>query len=255
MLTKGAGLYEAMDFRFDWRKYQRMVLDLFEHRDPTKRTFHVVSPPGSGKTLVGIEIARRIGLPAVTFSPTTTIQEQWREKVRLFLPEGDEQTDALAQVSTDSARLGTISNLTYQSLSTQSQEREFLDRLGLAAWRRELVEEGGRSEESTDAYLADILQRSEQVYRRQLSKHALREKRRALESGEVDLHDLLHPNAIDLIERIAAAGTGCVIFDEAHHLLDYWALILADLVARLPNALVVGLTATPPASTDPDEMG
>ena len=255
MVTERDGLYEAMEFRYEWRKYQRMVLDLFEHRDPTKRTFHVVSPPGSGKTLVGIEIARRIGLPAVTFSPTTTIQDQWREKVRLFLPEGAEQTDALSEVSTDPTRLGTISNLTYQSLSTQTQEREFLDRLGLAAWRRELVEEGGRSEESADAYLAGILERAEEVHRRQISKYAIHEKRRALESGEVDLHDLLHPNAIDLVERIVAAGTGCIILDEAHHLLDYWALILADLVVRLPNALVVGLTATPPASADPDAMG
>jgi superfamily II DNA or RNA helicase len=80
--------YDALDFRYEWRKYQRLVLDLFEHRNPTKRTFHIVAPPGSGKTLVGIEIARRLGSPAVTFSPTTTIQEQWRDKVELFIPEG-----------------------------------------------------------------------------------------------------------------------------------------------------------------------
>jgi hypothetical protein len=46
-------------------------------------------------------------------------------------------------VSADPTQLGAISSLTYQSLSTQTQEREFLDRLGRRAWLRELVEEGG----------------------------------------------------------------------------------------------------------------
>ncbi len=249
--------FEALDFRYDWRKYQRLVLDLFEHREPAKRTFHVVAPPGSGKTLVGIEIARRLGLPAVTFSPTTTIQQQWRDKVALFIPEGTSAQRAeelLGCVSTDPSRLGAISSLTYQSLSTQTQEREFLDRLGRQAWLRELVEGGGRDEEAAGAYLADVLARSEPVYRREVARRAVREKRRALASGEASLHDLLHPNAIALIDRIVAAGTGCLLLDEAHHLLDYWALILRDLIARLPNAVVVGLTATPPASAEPDEM-
>lgn len=225
-------------------------------------TCHVVAPPGSGKTLVGIEIARRLGSPAVTFSPTTTIQGQWREKVELFIPEGTTaaRTDELLGcVSTDPSRLGAISSLTYQSLSTQTQEREFLDRLGRQAWLRALVEEGGRDEEAAEAYLADVLDRSESVYRVEIARHAIREKRRALASGEVNLHDLLHPNAIDLVDRIVAAGTGCVLLHEAHHLLDYRALILRDLIARLPNAVIVGLTAvgltaTPPASAEPDEM-
>jgi superfamily II DNA or RNA helicase len=249
--------FASLDFRYEWRKYQRMVLELFEQRDPAKRTFHVMAPPGSGKTLVGIEIARRLATPAVTFSPTTTIQEQWRDKVELFIPEattGERAEELLACVSTDPTTLGAISSLTYQSLSTQTQEREFLDRLGHEAWLRELIEEGGRDERTARAHLADVLERSERVYRREVARRAIREKRRALASGAANLHDLLHPNAIDLIDRIIAAGTGCVLLDEAHHLLDYWALILGDLIARLPNALIVGLTATPPASAEPDEM-
>jgi hypothetical protein len=247
----------ALSFRYEWRKYQRMVLELFEQRDPAKRTFHVVAPPGSGKTLVGIEIARRLGRPAVTFSPTTTIQEQWRDKVRLFISADtpDARADELLDcVSTDPSHLGAISNLTYQSLSTQTQEREFLDRLGRTAWLRELVEDGGRDTESAEAYLANVIARSEPVFRREVAKRAIREKRRALAGGEVSLHELLHPNAVHLIDRIVATGTGCVILDEAHHLLDYWGLILADLIARLPSVLIVGLTATPPATAEPEEM-
>jgi hypothetical protein len=249
--------FASLGFRHEWRKYQRLILDLFEGRDRTKPTFHVVAPPGSGKTLIGIELARRIGRPCVTFSPTTTIQEQWREKVRLFLPDGvaGEPPAELAAVSTDPARLGVISSLTYQSLATQTQEREFLARLGREAWIRELIDEGGRTPEGAQAYVDDIAERSPPVHRTEVAKRAIREKRRLLVSGDATIEQLLHPNALDLIERIVAAGTGCLVLDEAHHLLDYWSLILADLIHRLPDALVVGLTATPPASAGPDEMG
>jgi type III restriction/modification enzyme restriction subunit len=248
--------FGTLTFRYEWRRYQRMILDLFEGRDRSHRTFHVVAPPGSGKTLVGIEIARRIGRPAVTFSPTTTIQEQWRDKVRMFVPEtlpADGRSALLDAVSTDPSRLGAISSLTYQSLSTQTQEREFLDRLGHAAWLGELVADG-RTEEAAADRLDGIRARSATVYARGVALRARRRKRDLLASGEASVHELLHPNALDLIDRIVAAGTGCIILDEAHHLLDYWALILGDLIERLPDALVVGLTATPPASAEPEEL-
>jgi superfamily II DNA or RNA helicase len=254
-LVATADFFAALGFRHEWRKYQNLILELFEQRDPSKRTFHIVAPPGSGKTLVGIEIARRIGRPCVTFSPTTTIQEQWRDKVRLFLPDGaDDSPLVAAAVSTDPSRLGAVSSLTYQSLATQTQEREFLDRLGLEAWLRELIEDGGRDTDGARAYVDRIAERAPAVHRREIAKRAIREKRGVLAGGEAGIHELLHPNAIDLIDRIVAGGTGCVILDEAHHLLDYWSLILADLIGRLPDALVVGLTATPPASAEPDEL-
>jgi superfamily II DNA or RNA helicase len=214
----------------------------------------VVAPPGSGKTLIGIEIARRVGRRAVTFSPTTTIQEQWRDKVRLFLP-GEPSDDALldGHVTTDPDRLASITSLTYQSLATATQQREFLDRLGREAWIEELVD-AGRTEERARAHVADLEAKAPTVVARAVQLRSRRRKHDLLVSGEASIEQLLHPNALSLIERIVAAETGCLIFDEAHHLLDYWALILARLIARLPDALVVGLTATPPASADPEDM-
>jgi superfamily II DNA or RNA helicase len=203
---------------------------------------------------VGIEIARRIGRPAVTFSPTTTIQQQWREKVRLFLPEDEEGERRLrAGVSTDPADLAALSCLTYQSLSTQTQAHEFLDRIGRAAWADELVA-GGRTPEGAEAYLDDLATKVPDEVERGIASRASRRKRELLASGQASLADLLHPNALALVDRLVAAGTGCIVLDEAHHLLDYWAAILAHLVERLPEAVVVGLTATPPASAGPDEL-
>jgi superfamily II DNA or RNA helicase len=251
-----ADVLGRLRFGGEWRTYQQLILQLFEDRDPERRTFHVVAPPGSGKTLIGIEIARRLGRPAVTFSPTTTIQEQWQAKVGQFIPTGLPPNEAgvlRAAISSDPARLGVISSLTYQSLSTQTQEREFLDRLGRQAWFDELVA-SGRDEGVAETHLLDLASKAPGVYARGVALRARRRKRQVLAAGGVTVHELLHPNAIDLVERIVAAGTGCIVLDEAHHLLDYWALILADLIARLPDALVVGLTATPPASADPEAL-
>jgi len=41
-----------------------------------KATYLVV-PPGGGKTLIGLEAARRLGRPAVVLCPSTAIQAQW----------------------------------------------------------------------------------------------------------------------------------------------------------------------------------
>jgi superfamily II DNA or RNA helicase len=246
-----------MAFRHDWRVYQRQILEDFDARDPAKkRTFHVVAPPGAGKTLVGLEIIRRVGRPAVTFSPTTTIQEQWRDKVRLFLPdpsEGVADPAALAEVSTDPRQLGSISCLTYQSLATQTQEREFLDRVGRQAWVDELVD-GGRTPEGAEAYLVDLATKGHGPYTEGVRRRAAARKKKLLESGEATIEQLLHPNALDLVERIVALDVGVIVLDEAHHLLDYWAMILARLITRLPTAVIVGLTATPPASAEGDEL-
>ena len=56
-----------------------------------ERKHHIVAPPGSGKTIVGLELIRRFDEPAVVFAPTATIQQQWCEEVGLFTedPTGD----------------------------------------------------------------------------------------------------------------------------------------------------------------------
>ena len=46
-------------FRFTWRPYQQRVLDeLAAHLDDER--LHVITPPGSGKTVLGLEAARRL---------------------------------------------------------------------------------------------------------------------------------------------------------------------------------------------------
>lgn len=151
----------------------------------------MVAPPGSGKTLIGLEIARRIGKPAVTFSPTTTIQEQWKDKVRLFVPADGPEADDLVDrhVSAEPERLGELSSLTYQSLGTQTNEREFLDRLGRQAWIDELID-GGRTPEAAEAHVRDLTTRGPEVAAEEIRKRAIRRKRELLKSGEATVESL-----------------------------------------------------------------
>ncbi len=58
----------------------------------------------------------------------------------------------------------------------------------------------------------------------------------------------LHPNGVALIEAMKAAGPLTVVLDECHHLLEVWGELLREVLDQLPEASVLGLTATPPAA-------
>lgn len=100
-------------FRKRWRNYQERVLsDLSTHL--ADGHLHIVAAPGSGKTVLGLEVVRVLDKPAVIFSPTLTIRDQWAERFRvLFCPEGY-NTEAI--ISRDIRRPKTLTLSTYQGL-------------------------------------------------------------------------------------------------------------------------------------------
>lgn len=74
-----------MQFKGVWRDYQRHVLDEMTAHLGNGR-LHVVAAPGAGKTILGLEIVRRLGRRALVFAPTVAIRDQWAERlVPLFL--------------------------------------------------------------------------------------------------------------------------------------------------------------------------
>lgn len=68
-------LLGRMRFSGAWRDYQQRVLDEFAQHAADQR-IHVVAAPGSGKTVLGLELVRRIGRPALVLAPTRTIRDQ-----------------------------------------------------------------------------------------------------------------------------------------------------------------------------------
>jgi len=77
------------------------------------RRLHLVAAPGSGKTVLGLEIVRRIDQSTLVLAPTITIRNQWIERLlELFLPDGTRPD----WVSTDLRKPAVFTVSTYQAL-------------------------------------------------------------------------------------------------------------------------------------------
>jgi len=207
--------------------------------------YHLVAPPGSGKTIVGIELINRFKAPAVVFAPTTTIQLQWRERVAMFT-ETPEQARALS--SLDPQDLKDINIFTYQLISTPGESQKRVEEMALHKWVDDLQFEGKVVDEASAQARIDTLQSNNpKEYRRELAKRYNRIKRELLRSEDEDIAPFLHPNAKKLIDALVAHGVRTVVLDECHHLLDYWAIVLRYLIQQIDDPRVVGLTATLPS--------
>ncbi|UZR98105.1 DEAD/DEAH box helicase family protein [Chondrinema litorale] len=68
-----------INFKYNWRKYQQRVLqELDEHLKDNH--LHIVAPPGSGKTVLGLEVMLRINKPSLVLAPTVAIRNQWIQR-------------------------------------------------------------------------------------------------------------------------------------------------------------------------------
>ncbi|WP_233603949.1 DEAD/DEAH box helicase family protein [Pedobacter sp. KBW01] len=76
---------KEIQFISSWRKYQQRILDhLDEHI--ADRHLHIIAPPGSGKTILGLEVAIRLNKPTLILAPTIAIRNQWIQRFcELFL--------------------------------------------------------------------------------------------------------------------------------------------------------------------------
>lgn len=75
-----------LNFKFTWRNYQQKFLDNFESHISDKH-IHVVAPPGSGKTILGLEIVKRVNQTTLVLSPSLTIRNQWKDRMQSFFLE------------------------------------------------------------------------------------------------------------------------------------------------------------------------
>lgn len=75
------------------------------------------------------------------------------------------------------------------------------------------------------------------------------------ESPEGSLVDALHINGRQLLERLQRTSGLLLVLDECHHLLEVWGRLLAEILDTIPDARVLGLTATPPEALTRDQAG
>ena len=105
----------ALTFRFPWRDYQARILERLElYREDRK--IHVVAPPGAGKTVLGLEIMRRLGKRSLVLAPSLTIRAQWTERYV-----NDFGADE-ALISNDLYAPGEITIVTYQAMFAYNEK-------------------------------------------------------------------------------------------------------------------------------------
>ena len=102
---------DALSFVFPWRSYQAELLKHFNSHIADNH-FHVIAPPGSGKTILGIEILRKLDKKTLVLAPTLTIRNQWEERLQSFFTE----TSNFEAFSFDIKSPSDITFSTYQSL-------------------------------------------------------------------------------------------------------------------------------------------
>ena len=72
--------FDSLKFCYPWRPYQQRVLDAIgQHLDDDR--LHVVAAPGAGKTVLGLEVVKRLDAPTLILAPTITIRNQWLDRI------------------------------------------------------------------------------------------------------------------------------------------------------------------------------
>lgn len=111
--------FAKVHFSGRFRDYQQRVLDNADDYLKDGK-INIVAAPGSGKTVLGLELIRRLNSPCIILSPTTAIRQQWGERFRdLFLDDKDDFSDLF---STDLRKIRPVNSATYQALYSATEK-------------------------------------------------------------------------------------------------------------------------------------
>lgn len=230
---------EHIKFRYPWRSYQKRILDrLDEHL--RNRHLHLVAPPGSGKTVLGLEVMLRINRPTIILAPTLTIKEQWANRFMELFLDTDIRPDWL---STSIHHPAMVTITTYQALHT----------VLAAAGKKDDV----KGDKQSIVLIEDGLKTAVDDTEDAVTEHgsAPEEQEIPEDTDEAEKEDEVdQPSAaIEIIEKLKKLGLHTVIFDEAHHLRVSWWRSAVQLCGMLERPTKIALTATPPYDVNPNE--
>lgn len=119
--------FEGISFKGIFRVYQQRVLDNSDKYLLDKK-INIVAAPGSGKTVLGLELIRRVNSPTIVFSPTTAIREQWGDRFKeMFLPDG---VSLESVFSNDLHNVKLLTSVTYQALYSAIERKGVIQEEG-----------------------------------------------------------------------------------------------------------------------------
>ena len=103
---------DKVKFKYTFRPYQQRILDEVKGYIKDKK-INIVAAPGSGKTIIGLELVRLINNPVIILAPTIIIRDQWIER---FISNFTDLEDIPDYISTNIYDLKTFNVVTYQAL-------------------------------------------------------------------------------------------------------------------------------------------
>ncbi len=106
--------FDKIRFKGDFRSYQQRVLDNADKYLADGKV-NIVAAPGSGKTVLGLELIRKLGEPCLILSTTKDIRDQWGQRLKEHFLEDESRFEEL--FSTDLHRPKLINCITYEALS------------------------------------------------------------------------------------------------------------------------------------------
>ena len=246
--------FPPIRFPGELRPSQRDVVDIArEQLDRGERRLHIVAPPGSGKTILGLYLwAECVQTPALVLSPNSAIQMQWAARTELFSVDEHHEFPTSQLVSTDTQTPRLLTSLTYQSVTLPRRGDDGLDAVATNRWIERLIDKG-QADDPDEAlvWIDDLLRNNPDYHAERLSAFRKEVRDEAALDGEA--LGMLHASSRATLQRIREAGVGLVILDECHHLLGHWGRVLADAHDLLDTPVIFGLTATPPDTSGKTE--
>ncbi len=122
--------------------------------DAGEKNLHIVAPPGSGKTVLGLYTwSDLVRSPTLVLSPNSAIQAQWVARAKeLFNLDGKED-----QILTNTNSPGLLTSLTYQSVTLPKRADKNLDDAAMKIWINKLISENeADSVETAKAWIKDL---------------------------------------------------------------------------------------------------
>ena len=105
--------FDKVVFKGSFRNYQQRVLDN-AGKYLLNGKINIVAAPGSGKTILGLELIKRLNAPTIILSPTSTIKYQWGDRFKGSFLDKNENVDEY--FSYDLHEITLINSITYQAL-------------------------------------------------------------------------------------------------------------------------------------------
>ncbi len=209
-----------------------------------QRRLHIVAPPGSGKTIIGLYLwAHCVRRPALVLSPNSAIQAQWAARTSLFQRhDGSPLADLVSTSPLDPLML---TSLTYQSITLPARASEQLDARAIDLWIQTILEQDqAESSTAAEVWVNDLRQHNPSYFDERLAYYRKRIRDDQAINGRAMA--LLHDSCIAALERLRGADIGLLILDECHHLMGHWGRVLSEVGEYLGDPVILGLTATPP---------